>query len=145
MTAAAKAAAVPPIVARDGTLQGGTFVSADSKSQLGAPENSYGRDDPITGADAVGIDNMSSVSKGDGVVADDSLPVGHTVFVSLMIPRGSKVVQVDDTAGIKLGMRFMMGIYLTTEIGKVLRLGVSSTMRRHYAHSPSRNSDGALG
>ena len=88
MTDAAKAAAMPPI------QQGGTGTSDDTGRAGHEPS------DVSAGAAAANVgagDHISSISKGDGVLADEPLPVGHKVFVTQTIQRGSKIVQVDDT------------------------------------------------
>ena len=105
------------------------LAGIDVKDGIGTEESGAkaGHETSDASAKAAGADDsadkISSVSVDKGVLADEPLPVGHKVFVALDLPKGSNIVQVDDTCGIKPGMRFMLGTAPTTEIVKVLRFG----------------------
>ena len=108
MTDAEKAAARPPIQLVDNP---------------NSTDNSGGAGNEPSDATGNGADHHSSVSVDKGKLADEPLPVGHKIFMSQDLQKGSRIAQVDDTSGVKPGMRFMLGVPPTTEIVKVLKLG----------------------
>ena len=54
---------------------------------------------------------------------DYQMPVGHTIHSSVAVKRGDQIIQVDDTRGLKAGMRFLVGKGATQEIVLVESLG----------------------
>ena len=68
-----------------------------------------------------------AASDHDGMVAP--LRPGDIIHTSTVVLKGTYTVHVDDSKGVEAGMRFMLGVRPTTEIVKVLRLGVGDIVR----------------
>ena len=108
---------------------------ATAPGAAGAGGNSTPNTVPENSADA-----KSHVDQGEGTPGVEKLPVGHRVYTSQHVPRGSKILQVDDTRGIIAGMRFLLGKDSTTEIIKVHSLGsivlCEGTVHSHDMDTP---------